>query len=319
MKRQGKKRAKGKVSIGLGVILAAILLGVYLIGPIGSSADNDNPAVKKKQAATPQEKKSQKSPTASSNVTGQAGKKNSDKNRKITQKERKKETAHEEVVHKKAINHLKKEHRRKTVYLTFDDGPTLESGHLLDILDRYHAKATFFMIGSNIKAHPKVIKRMVNEGFGVGLHSMSHDANKLYSAAASAPLNEMLKAQEILQNVAAVHSQLIRLPYGSIPYLTIDMRLLLGEQHFKIWDWTVDSDDWSLKDQRYVQKTIRDIQSWDKLDQAPIVLMHDKPETIRHLPKLLTYLNNNGYHTKTLANNMAPYTFQCSNRCSSFK
>lgn len=227
-----------------------------------------------------------------------------------------KELALEKTQHQKALEQLEKDHKNKVIYLTFDDGPSPAANQLLDILDHYHAKATFFMLGPNIQDHPSVVKRMVKEGFGVGLHSITHDPHKIYSAN-EAPLKEMSEDQRILQKVTGVRSQLVRLPYGSIPYLSMDMRMLLDQKGFKIWDWTVDSKDWELKNQRFVQKTIRDIQNMERAGQAPIVLMHDKPETIRYLPKLLTYLKHKGYKTKILTNQMPPYTFQCEGRCHS--
>lgn len=227
-----------------------------------------------------------------------------------------KELAREKTQHQKVFKQLEKDHKNKVIYLTFDDGPSPEANQLLNILDHFHAKATFFMLGPNIQEHPSVVKRMVKEGFGVGLHSMTHDTHKIYSSK-RAPLKEMTEDQRILEKVAGVHSELIRLPYGSIPYLTIDMRMLLDQKGFKIWDWTVDSKDWELKNQRFVQKTIRDIQNMERAGQAPIVLMHDKPETIRYLPNLLTYLKRHGYQTKILTNQMPPYTFQCEGRCHS--
>lgn len=226
----------------------------------------------------------------------------------------KKEIKREKVQHQKAQKQLGKDHEDKIIYLTFDDGPSPQTNQLLDVLDKYNAKATFFMLGPNIQSHPSIVKRMIKEGFGAGLHSITHNAHKIYSSNES-PLKEMTEDQKILKKVTGAHSNLIRLPYGSVPYLTVEMRTQLDKNGFKIWDWNVDSKDWKLKDQRFVKKTIREIQNIEQSGEAPVVLMHDKPETIRHLPKLLKYLKQEGYQTKKLTNDMPPLTFQCEGRC----
>lgn len=226
----------------------------------------------------------------------------------------KKERQQEKAQHQKALKQLKKDQNHKVVYLTFDDGPTAKTDQLLNILDQYDAKATFFMLGANMKNHPSAVKRMVNEGFGVGLHGVSHDKQKFYSAK-KAPVKEMTEDQQILHNITGVDSTLIRVPYGSIPYLTVEMRALLEEHAFKIWDWNVDSNDWKLKDQRFVQKTIEDIENHEQAGIAPVVLLHDKASTIDELPQLLSYLQQHDYKMKKIANDKTPLTFQCEGRC----
>ncbi|MBM7600824.1 peptidoglycan/xylan/chitin deacetylase (PgdA/CDA1 family) [Virgibacillus halotolerans] len=208
----------------------------------------------------------------------------------------------------------KAEQKDKAIYLTFDDGPSPEAGELLDILDQYNAKATFFMLGPQIQSRPEIVERMVNEGFGLGLHGITHDKDQIYRST-EAPTEEMSDDQEIVQDVSGVYTELVRLPYGSIPYLTEEMRGSLNQQNFKIWDWNVDSRDWELKDQRFIDHTIQEIENVKQAGETPVVLLHDKPETIRHLPKLLTYLQQEGYQTETVTNKMAPLTFECEGRC----
>lgn len=208
----------------------------------------------------------------------------------------------------------KAEQKEKAIYLTFDDGPSPEAGQLLDILDQYDAKATFFMLGPQMQSSPDIVERMVDEGFGLGLHGITHDKDQIYGSA-EAPTEEMSEDQDIVQDVSGVYTELVRLPYGSIPYLTEEMRGSLDQQNFKIWDWNVDSRDWELKDQRFIEHTIQEIESVKQAGETPVVLLHDKPETIRHLPKLLTYLQQEGYQTETVTNKMAPLTFKCEGRC----
>ncbi len=108
---------------------------------------------------------------------------------------------------------------------------------------------------------------------------------------------------------------MIRLPYGSVPYLTMDMRYHLDQADFKIWDWNIDSEDWALKDRRFVNKVIQEMENLSRAGESPIILLHDKPETIQYLPQLLNYLQKNNYQTKVLTDDQIPYTFQCNGRC----
>ncbi len=205
--------------------------------------------------------------------------------------------------------------REKAIYLTFDDGPSKESGRLLDLLDARQMKATFFMLGPNIETYPEPVKRMEKEGFGLALHGITHEARKIYSGKA-APAEEMAQDRNIVEKVTGVRTNLVRLPYGSIPYLTEEMRDELARTEFRVWDWNIDSRDWELKDNRYVQHTIEAIQRMSQAGVTPVVLLHDKPVTIEHLPKLLDFIQKQGYRTKVLTNEMAPVTFQCEGRCS---
>ncbi|WP_099159550.1 polysaccharide deacetylase family protein [Virgibacillus ndiopensis] len=220
----------------------------------------------------------------------------------------------EESVAQNREEQRKKDQKDKAIYLTFDDGPTTHTTELLQVLDHYDAKATFFMIGPNIKQHSEVVKRIANQGLGLGLHGISHSVHDIY-ADKTAPTKEMTEAQQILQEITGIRSKLVRLPYGSVPYLTDDMRYLLYQNGFKIWDWNVDSKDWELGDKRYVKQTIQEIEKLEQADQTPVVLMHDRKKTIRYLPQLLGYLKKNGYQTKKITNEVPALTFTCNGRC----
>ncbi|MCZ4148330.1 peptidoglycan-N-acetylglucosamine deacetylase, partial [Escherichia coli] len=75
---------------------------------------------------------------------------------------------------------------RKVVYITFDDGPSEYTDTLLNILKQHEAKATVFMIGSQLNQHKTAVKRLVEEGSYPGLHSMTHNYKKLYKSGSSA-------------------------------------------------------------------------------------------------------------------------------------
>lgn len=226
-----------------------------------------------------------------------------------------KEKQEKEEARQIAIAKQKEEDQEENaIYLTFDDGPSEIADELLDILNDYNMIATFFMLGPNMEEHPEVVKRMEEEGFGLALHGITHEVQEVYGDA-SAPVEEMTDGQEILEDITDFSSDMVRLPYGSVPYLTEEMRFLLDQDDFNIWDWNVDSRDWELTDESYVQHTVEEIERIEETDEAPVVLLHDKEETIKHLPELLSYIQKQGYKTKLLDNDMVPITFPCEGRC----
>lgn len=104
----------------------------------------------------------------------------------------------------------------KTMYLTFDDGPSPENtGKVLDILKARNIKATFFLVGENVRKNPEVAKRIAAEGHTIGIHCNSHDYRKLYESVDSY-LADFEEAYQTVYEVTGVKAQLFRFPGGSI-------------------------------------------------------------------------------------------------------
>ncbi|WP_231637498.1 polysaccharide deacetylase family protein [Paenibacillus sp. FJAT-27812] len=202
----------------------------------------------------------------------------------------------------------------KTIYLTFDDGPSSATPDILDTLKLFDAKATFFMLEPKMKESPDLVKRIVDEGHAVALHGVTHNKHRFYLSEQTA-LDEMDQAQHTLKEITGITSDLIRTPYGSIPYLTDSYRKVLDDNGYKLWDWNVDSSDWSSSNAEFIESTISQINRLEKGDVTPIVLMHDVSETASHLINLLTYLQKEGFVTKTLDSSLEPYNFNCYDRC----
>ncbi|MED4450646.1 MAG: polysaccharide deacetylase family protein [Bacillota bacterium] len=197
----------------------------------------------------------------------------------------------------------------KVAYLTIDDGPTIYSNKLLDTLSQYNAKATFFMVNGNINAYPKAVKRMVTDGHAVGSHSVTHDKNKFYRSPATA-VNEMKTTRNTIKKVTGVNSNLIRTPYGSIPYMKQNYRNAMAKEHFIMWDWNVDSMDWKFNSSSYVNYTLHYVDMQEKKGQAPIILIHDRKATVNALPSLLSQLKKRGYVLAPLNESMTPHQFK---------
>ena len=181
----------------------------------------------------------------------------------------------------------------KQVYLTFDDGPTSNTEKILDILSMHNIKASFFMLGPNMLKYPDSVIRMKNEGHGIGLHGMTHSYKEFYSTSTS-PLDEMNRANNILEKIIGQRSSLVRTPYGSIPYLKPEQQVNLYKNGYRIWDWTVDSNDYrssKLTPEYVINLTINQI----KKQRQPIILMHDRKFTVNCLEKIINFLRENNY------------------------
>ncbi|MFF2090783.1 polysaccharide deacetylase family protein [Paenibacillus sp. NPDC058174] len=184
----------------------------------------------------------------------------------------------------------------KVVYLTFDDGPSKYTNDILDILKQNGAKATFFMIGSHLNRHTDAVIRMVEEGSYPGLHSMSHDVNKLYkSGSSSCFIEEFKQEQELVGDLVGFAPDLIRAPYGSKPHIDEGFRGDIAEAGFRMWDWTVDSMDWHLagKPDKIVEQVSHSVHR-----DLEVILLHEREQTVNALPKILELLHDSGYEFK---------------------
>lgn len=104
----------------------------------------------------------------------------------------------------------------KTMYLTFDDGPSPENTEkILDILKEKDIKATFFVIGENARRYPETVKRIVEEGHTIGIHCDNHDYNKLYKSVDSY-VADFEQAYETVYGITGEKVRLFRFPGGSI-------------------------------------------------------------------------------------------------------
>ena len=104
----------------------------------------------------------------------------------------------------------------KTMYLTFDDGPSKENtARVLDILKEQGIKATFFLVGENVEKHPDMARRIVAEGHAVGIHCYRHDYGMLYESVDSY-IQDFEKARRIVYEVTGVDTKLFRFPGGSV-------------------------------------------------------------------------------------------------------
>ncbi|MGI6587387.1 MAG: polysaccharide deacetylase family protein [Peptococcia bacterium] len=197
----------------------------------------------------------------------------------------------------------------KIAYLTFDDGPTSYLTNILDILAKYEVPATFFMLEPQMNVHANVLCRMNEEGHGLGLHGVTHNRQQFYASQESV-LGEMNTAQATLAEITGVKTVLIRTPYGSRPYMKPAYREALGKAGYKIWDWNVDSKDWFYRDKRMVEDTLQQIEALEKKKVTPVILLHERKETVQFLPQILKYLQSKNYVLKVPDAETVPVQFK---------
>ena len=103
---------------------------------------------------------------------------------------------------------------KKRVYLTFDDGPSDNTEEILDILKKYDVKATFFVVGNTSEHGQELLKRIVEEGHSIGIHSYSHKYSAIYDSEESF-FEDFNKISDYIYDVTGVRTQICRLPGGS--------------------------------------------------------------------------------------------------------
>ena len=185
-----------------------------------------------------------------------------------------------------------------TIYLTFDDGPTPEiTERVLEILDKYHIKATFFCIGDNVRKHPEIVQKILSKQHSVGNHTYSHlkgwrTPTKTYINNTEA-CRMKLNSQFAIQN-----SQIFRPPYGKItPWQSFKLRKL----GYKIIMWDVLSKDYaaSISAEMCYENVIKNVSS------GSIIVFHDsnkaKENVLNSLEKTIETLKSKGFKFEKIA------------------
>ncbi|WP_305138328.1 polysaccharide deacetylase family protein [Dubosiella newyorkensis] len=190
---------------------------------------------------------------------------------------------------------------KKVVYLTFDDGPSENTAKILDILDKYNAKATFFVTG-NHPEYNKYMKRAAKEGHTIGLHTYTHNYSQLYSSE-EAYFDDLQQISDMVEDVTGKKSKVIRFPGGSsnmisanyVDGLMTTLTQKVQEQGYQYFDWNVDSTDAS-GNRVPVSQLVENATASD--DQYINILMHDtdaKDTTVEALPEIIKYYKDKGY------------------------
>jgi len=185
------------------------------------------------------------------------------------------------------------EEDRKCVYLTFDDGPSANTMKILDVLDKYEVKATFFVTGYQAVKHPEWYKEIVNRGHTIGLHSYTHVYSEIY-ANEDAFVSDLENISTYVEETTGVKCKFYRFPGGSsnnVSKLSMhEICKLVHECGYEYFDWNVSSQDANTPPPEKNAIVSNVLSGIDKHEEDIIVLMHDAAEkdaTVEALPEII--------------------------------
>lgn len=195
----------------------------------------------------------------------------------------------------------------KIAYLTFDDGPSAVTETILNTLNQENIKATFFVLGSNARAMPDMVKRIYDEDHYVANHGYSHVYSSIYSSP-QAVLDEYTRTNDAIKEALGIpeyDSHLFRFPGGLVggKYATIksEAKELLNQNNIVNIDWNAlngDAETNNLSPEFEMQRLQETTQGKSNI----VVLMHDAPYksiTAETLPQIISYLREQGYGFRT--------------------
>lgn len=211
-----------------------------------------------------------------------------------------------------------------TIYLTFDDGPSLSSTpEILDILKKYKIHGTFFIINyGDDKNKLAIVKRAIKEGNTVALHSYSHDYSRIYKSS-DVFMDNLKQLHDKLKNDTGYEAFCMRFPGGSSNtisknYCSGIMTELAGkvqEEGYLYNDWNVDSTDASGNNVP-ADRLIASVKKECSKNTFNVVLMHDtdaKATTVKALPEIIEWGLEEGYSFKAITKNSPTFHHRINN------
>ena len=199
------------------------------------------------------------------------------------------------------------------VYITFDDGPSVFTGEILDILKKYDVKATFFVCGTGDKDESlkPIYKRIVDEGHTIGMHSYSHVYSRVYGDLDMFQY-DLDKIRNLIYNETGVVPKYYRFPGGSgntIASLPMEQYIsVLYSQGMEYYDWNVyggDSSGNRLSSENIIKNTLDGV---DRRKTA-VILLHDtgsRKNTVDALPGILEGLKARGADIRAIDDDTPP-------------
>ncbi|MDH5608588.1 MAG: polysaccharide deacetylase family protein [Cyclobacteriaceae bacterium] len=183
------------------------------------------------------------------------------------------------------------------IYLTFDDGPVPgATPYVLDILDQYQARATFFVVGDNVRKHPSLFREVLTRGHAVGNHTYHH--LKGWSVSAQLYADDIARCRQVMEDEGAIlgSTPLFRPPYGRIT--TQQARQVVQGHRVIMWDILSGDFDLSLN----VDSSFRALK---KAEQGSVIVFHDSEKYLMNvkklLPALLADFSSRGYKFNALS------------------
>lgn len=205
----------------------------------------------------------------------------------------------------------------KIVYLTFDDGPTPKiTEQILDCLKKHNVKATFFVVGKEIKGREAILKRIYEEGHGIGLHTYSHNFKIIYKTPENF-IAEMDKTKNTINEALGTQLNLkvIRFPGGSAGRLNKNFYQKLCDNGYLIFDWNVDLQD-GIKGNLSPECFLENAKKCMDKSTRRIILAHcnsNNQNTCAALNQIIAYYTKEGYVFKAIDNTTTPYYYRFKN------
>ena len=194
----------------------------------------------------------------------------------------------------------------KVIYLTFDDGPGPYTRQLLDVLDSYGVKATFFVTN---RGYGEMMKEIVDRGHSIGIHTMTHDYSRIY-ADPEAYFDDLLGMQDVIFQNTGVKTTLMRFPGGSsntvsahtCEGLMSTLTRAVQDAGFQYFDWNVDSND--AGGARKAQTVFDNVTEGVSHNRVSVVLQHDIHDfSVDAVEDIIVWGLNNGYSFARLTEN----------------
>ena len=170
------------------------------------------------------------------------------------------------------------------VALTFDDGPSLYTKEIVNLLKKHEVGGTFFFNGVNVKSYPDSVQYVHTNGYKIGNHSLHHV--NMSGLTYNEQMEEIYQSTKLIENITNEKITLFRPPYGDMNKFTEET---IQSQQYKIVLWNNDPKDWK---NRNAETIVNNVQN-SKVSGA-IILLHETQATIDALPKIIEYLHEQG-------------------------
>ncbi len=185
--------------------------------------------------------------------------------------------------------------RERTVYLTFDDGPHPEATPaVLDVLEKHGIKATFFLLGKNVVAHPEIVESLKTKGHTIGNHGMNHLNG--WNTSADTYAKDVMAGKEL------TGSSLFRPPYGKLTFA--QYRMLRKTEKLVFWDVISGDFDQHIGSSTVINNVLKNV------GNGSIIVMHDSKKAMNNvmgsLNEIIVKLKQDGFCFKALPASSEP-------------
>lgn len=207
----------------------------------------------------------------------------------------------------------KAQYQENTVYLTFDDGPSSNTKKVLDVLKEQGVKATFFVCPNKDGSDKALLKRIVDEGHTIGVHSLTHEYKTIYNDVPSF-LKDFDAASNLIEEATGVKPDIFRFPGGSINnFNRLIYRQLITEmtrRGYTYFDWSADGGE--MEDGATSKSISTTVIKQVSGKQRAIVLLHDgggHKASAEAVERIILGLKEEGYQFDRLSNTVRPVVF----------